>query len=430
MRILIITQIYLPEMGALANRLYPIVRELVTAGHEITVATGMPNYPAGKVFPEYRGKFFVSETNDGYKILRTAYLTAPRNKSKLSQMASYLSFMPSVLLSGFRAGKVDAVFVSSPPPFPILPAIRLAKLNGAKLIVDVRDLWSDELVAYGEMREDSLPVRIVRAIEQRGYRQADIITCTTASLIDAIVERGAKREKTFLLPNGADLELFHPLPPDNEIADSYGFGNRFVVMYSGLFGIKHGLEVLLEAAEILRDRKDIVFFLLGGGARGDALRDYIKEKSLDNVIIGSERGVKDVPHILARADVCFAAVRSEAYPKKLISVKLFEYLACEKPIVGAFEGESADVIEKSGGGIVVPPGDARATADAILKLYGEPQRRAAMGTAGRLYVEKYYSRSEWAARFEKLLTSLGAAAIPVSEPVFPAEPSIAPPGFE
>src|SRR5687768_5287269 len=121
MRVLIITEIYLPEMGALSNRLYPIVNRLAAAGHEEKIATGMPNYPAGSVFPEYRGKFFARERTPAAEVIRTIYYTVPRNKSKLTQLLSYLCFMPAVLISALRAGKADVVFVTTPPTFPAIP---------------------------------------------------------------------------------------------------------------------------------------------------------------------------------------------------------------------------------------------------------------------------------------------------------------------
>lgn len=391
-------------MGALSNRLYPIIRQLVAQGHEVFVATGMPNYPRGVVFPEYEGKRSLVEEADGYTVFRTAYYTAPRNQSKWSQLRNYLSFIPAALLSGRRAGKLDVVFVTSPPIFSVIPAILLARLRGAKLVFDVRDLWPDELITYGGFREGSLPVRVTRAIERWGYRMADCVTATTTAIIDTVIERGVAREKTFLLPNGADLELFRPVPRDDTLTSEYGFGERFVIMYSGLFGIKHSLEVLLEAAEILKEHKDIVFFLVGDGARRDELVKQAREKGLDNVIFGTERSVKEIPSLLARADLCFAAVRPEPYPRKVISVKVFEYLACEKPVVGALSGESARILEESGGGIVVPPGDAQATAKAIMALYHAPAlERRTMGEKGRRYVEENYSRSLWAARLEQRL---------------------------
>ena len=133
MRILFVTQIFPPEMGALPNRLYPLVRELVSEGHEVAVATGMPNYPRGIVFPEYTGKRSMREDVNGYTIYRRSYYTAPRNQSKFSQLRNYLSFIPAALMAGLRAGKVDVVFVTSPPLFSAIPAIALAKLRGAHL---------------------------------------------------------------------------------------------------------------------------------------------------------------------------------------------------------------------------------------------------------------------------------------------------------
>lgn len=408
MRVLIITQIFLPEMGALSNRLYPIVRQLVAAGHEVFVATGMPNYPEGVVFPGYRDKLFLRETVGGAHVLRTAYYTAPRNLSKWSQLVNYLSFIPAAFHSGLRAGKVDAVFVSSPPLFAIIPALCIAKLRRAKFVLDIRDLWPDEIVACGAARPDSLPVRVISTIERLAYRAAAHICCTTQSFIETILERGVPREKTALIPNGADLELFRPLPRDNPVVGEYPFGNRFVVMYSGLLGIKHGLEVILEAARLLRDETNIVFFWVGSGARREALRESAEKMGLDNIIFGGERKVEEIPHLLARADVCLSALLPAPYLEKIITVKVFEYLACEKPVVASLAGETARVLQDSGGGIVVPPNDSRAMADAILSLYHDPQRRTAMGKLGRVYVEENFSRSMWAARLERTLREVCA----------------------
>ena len=216
MRILFVTQIFPPEMGALPNRLYPLVRQLVGKGHEVFVATGMPNYPRGIVYPEYLGKRSLREEVDGCTIFRRSYFTAPRNQSKWSQLRNYLSFIPAVLRGGVRAGKLDVVFVTSPPLFSVIPAILLAKLRRAKVVLDVRDLWPDELMTYGGFREGSSPVRVTRAIERWAYRNADCVAATTQAIVDVIVDRGVPREKTFLLPNGADLELFHPLPSETQ----------------------------------------------------------------------------------------------------------------------------------------------------------------------------------------------------------------------
>ena len=403
MRVLVVSQLFSPEMGALPNRLYPLTRYLSQHGHEVFVATGMPNYPKGKVFDDYRGQHFMREHRDGATVLRTAYFTTPRNVSKGSQLLSYLSFLPAVLYSGWRAGRVDAVFVTSPPIFPAVPAILLAKLRGAKLVVDLRDLWPDEVVAVGAAREGSIPIRLLRAIERWMYRSADVVTCTTRAFADTVAERGVGEEKRRLLPNGADVELFRPLPRENEIAAEYPFGDRLVVMYSGLLGIKHGLETVIETAALLRDREDVVFFLRGEGPRREALEAQVRELDLTNVIFGGERPIEEVPYLLARADVCVTNLLPDAYLEKIVSVKIFEYLACSKPVVGGLRGEGARVLEASHGGIAVEPGDAQAMADAVRELLDSPERRAEMGEAGRRYVVEHHSRAAIAARLEGLL---------------------------
>ena len=408
MRILMVTQIYLPEMGALANRLYPMVRELVAQGHEVHVATCMPNYPAGVVFPGYKNKRTMTESLDGAQVHRTACFTAPRNQSRLAQLRSYLSFLPAAFRSGVRAGKVDVVFVTSPPLFPLIAAAALARLRGAKLILDLRDLWPDEIIACGAGSETSFPVRVMRALERWGYRNADLITCTTPSFMETVKERGAPPDRLMFLPNGADLELFRPLTPDNEVAAAAyrNVEGKFVVLYSGLLGIKHGLETLLGAADLLRFDPDIRFCFLGSGARGEALQQEAKRRNLDNVVFLGERPVTEVPAVLARADVCVSALLPEPYLEKIISVKLFEYMACEKPVIASQAGEGAKRVRESGGGLVTPPGDARALADAIRTLKSDPQRRREMGEAGRRYVEAYYSRQTWAERFVAAAESL------------------------
>src|SRR4051812_49781867 len=152
-------------MGALPNRLSPLTRHLGARGHDVFVATGMPNYPRGQVFPGYRGRRFMAEQLEGATVLRTAYFTTPRNVSRGAQLVSYLSFLPAVLHSGWRAGRVDAVFVTSPPVFPALPAIVLAKLRRGKLLVGPRGPLPPEGVAGGAGGGGLGPIPVVRGGE-------------------------------------------------------------------------------------------------------------------------------------------------------------------------------------------------------------------------------------------------------------------------
>lgn len=409
MRILFITQTFPPEMGAAANRVYPFVRQLAAAGHEVSVATGMPNYPAGVVFPAYRRRWFVAEVLGGARVLRTAYFTVPRNESKWKQLLSYISFVLAAFRGGLAAGRVDVVIVTSPPLFPVIAAMALARLRRAKLVLDLRDLWPDEIVACGGAREGSLAIRMIRALERAAYRAADWICCTTSSLVDTVASRGVPRDRIMLLPNGADLEVFRPLAPDNPVVRRYPFGDRFVVMYSGLLGIKHGLEVLLEAAALLREEPEILFCLVGTGPRRHLLEQMARDMGLNNLLFAGEHPVEEVPFLLARADVCVSSLLPEPYLDKILSVKLFEYLACRKPVLAVQSGESARVLEESGGGIVVRPGDAHAAVEAIRSLRADPAIRRLMGARGCAYVERNYSRAAWSGRLEERLQCMLAA---------------------
>jgi glycosyltransferase involved in cell wall biosynthesis len=396
MRILFIAQTYPPEMGAGAVRIHYFARHLRRLGHEVAVATGMPNYPRGQVFPQYEGKRAVREEIDGIPVYRTAYRTCPRNESKSAQARSYASFLGAALRSGLSAGRADLVVASSPPLFPAIAARILAKRWNAKLLLDIRDLWPDEIVACDGAREDSLPVRWIRKLERAAYGWADAVTCTTWPFAKRVEERGCDPSKIHFVPNGADVQSFFPQPRSS--SHSLGVEGQ-VVLYSGLIGIKHGLEVALQAAALMRERRDLTFVFVGAGSRERALHDEVDRLGLDNVRILPERSPCEIPDTLASADVCLSALRPNPYFEHILSVKLFEYMACGRPVVGAHRGESARLIQESGGGVVVPPGDAEAMAKALGWLADDKAARDRFGANGRKYVVEHYSRQRAADRF-------------------------------
>ncbi len=415
MRILFITQLFVPEMGALANRMYVFARDLAAAGNEVSVVTGMPNYPRGVVPEEYRGKMFSKEDRDGYTVLRSAYITVPRNKSRWPQLFSYLSFLPGALWNSLKAGKVDVVFVTSPPIFPALVALLVAALRRAKLIFDVRDLWPDEIVVYGGAGEHSPGVRFLHMLERFIYQRSDRISCTTDSIADAVCQRGGRREKILQLPNGADLDLFRPVSADNDVVREFDLAGRFVVMYCGAFGIKHGLNSILEAAELLQEEEGIRFLFVGAGGRDGDLEECIRTMRLRNVIFVGERKLEELPLLLARADVCVSSHCPAAYADKIVAVKVFEYLACGKPVIGLHTGETARVIQESGAGIVLKPADSHGLAEAIRALYRNPDLLSVLASRSRAYVEKQFSRQAVALKLRE--TAAGLLRRPAPVPV-------------
>ncbi len=412
MHVLMMSQVFRPEMGAGARRMDSIMKHLVRQGHKVSVATGMPNYPTGIIHPDYRGTKFMIEEMDGAKVYRTYYYTPPRNQSTLSQGLSYLAMMPASFYSGIRAAKPDLIFVSPPPIFSALPAVWLKKVTGAKLMVDLRDLWPDEPVACAGMKEESAPVRIMRMIEKSAYRNADCVSCTTRAFQETVISRGVKPENTVFAPNGADVDFFRPVPADNPVAAEYNFGDKFVAMYSGVIGIKHNLDTVIDAAKLLMNEKDIVIFVRGAGPKRGAIEERVKKEGVSNVVFGEERPFEDVPYLISRANVCLTGLLPDIYLDKIISVKIFEYMACERPVVAALSGESARVISDANAGTIVPAGDAKAMADAILHLYRNPELCTQMGKRGRQHIIENYTREVTAVRLEqRMLELVGSAKI-------------------
>ncbi|HEY0868373.1 MAG TPA: glycosyltransferase family 4 protein, partial [Fimbriimonas sp.] len=236
------------------------------------------------------------------------------------------------------------------------------------------------------------------------------VTCTTPAFVETVRERDGDASKLALLPNGADLRLFQPMPkrPDDR------YRGKFVVMYSGLLGLKHGLKVLLEAANLLRNDPDVLFVLAGSGADEATLRKLASNYKLPNVLFAGELKVDQIPATLAQADVCVSMLDTNPYFRKIISVKVFEYMACGKPVIGMHSGETARILSESQAGIVVPPGDSEALAARIRELKDCPELLLDMGEKGLAYVADNYDRDLIASKLERLLVGVAAGRTPAS----------------
>lgn len=397
---------YAPEMGAPTSRLTSLAKGLVKAGNEVTVATGMPNYPSGTVYDGYRKKLWMTEELDGVRIVRSHYLTCPRNQNKWIQLLSYLSFLPAVFFSCMRAGKADVVIVSSPPIFPICVGIVVSFIKRAKLVFDLRDLWPDEIVACGGASAGSIPVRMIGLVERLGYRCSNAVFCTTESFKDRVTQRGARANDTYVIPNGADTTLFRPIASARSaIRTGHGVEEKTVVMYSGAIGLKHGLDVVIDAAEKLRQDDDIVFVFVGNGAAREHLEAEVAKRNLSNVQFWGERPLEEIPAMLSAADICITSLLPEPYLECILAVKIFEYMACGKPVAASVAGESGRVVTESGAGLVTPPGDGQQLADAIRKLWQDRDHRNACSKAGPEFIESRFSRSAIAEQAADILKS-------------------------
>jgi lipopolysaccharide/colanic/teichoic acid biosynthesis glycosyltransferase/glycosyltransferase involved in cell wall biosynthesis len=409
MRILFLTQYYPPETGAAPLRAYHFATKLAKRGHSVTVVTGMPNHPSGVKPPEYRGRLSSREDRDGVHV-RRSYLFATARKTFATRMLNQLTFMVTAFFSGLFAGRCDVILVTSPPLFLGASAWLLGLLKGVPTVLDVRDYWPHAAVALGQLRSSSA-IRLAERLERFLYRRSARIVAVTPSMKRLMLERGIPAHRIDFVPNGADLESFSPAAATGAApADRRAEGDgRWTVLYSGTHGLVHGMEVIIEAAELLRSDDRLRFLMVGDGVAKEGLVAEASRRSLANVEFAPSRQPRDLADTIRSADVCVATTTGGDFSSGVIPVKMFDYMACGKPIAAAVSGDAREIIEAAGAGIVVEPGDARGLADAIRSLVDDQSAREAAGTRGREFVSREYSRGSLAERMEDVLTGVVAA---------------------
>jgi colanic acid biosynthesis glycosyl transferase WcaI len=407
MRILYLSQYFPPEVGATQTRAYEMARGLVRAGHQVTVLTEVPNHPQGVIHPQYRGRLYAREELAGIDVRRLWVITAPR-KTYRTRMAFYLSFMLNATLAGLflARGRYDLVYASSPPLLVGGAALALSRLRRIPLVFEVRDLWPESAVELGELANPRA-IRLATRLEEACYRRARQIVVVTQGIHDGLIERGYPAAKLALIPNGANTELYTPRPASQALRRQLGIGpEQFVVVYTGLHGLVHGLETALQAAGELRERPDILFLLVGDGPDKARLAQIAEEMGLSNVRFHDAVPEAELPGYIALADVGLATTRRLGIMRGALPVKMFSYMACERPVLLAMEGEAVRLLERAQAGIAVPPEQPKALAEAILELQGDPAARLTYGRRGRELVKAEFSRQALAQQLERLLRTV------------------------
>jgi len=403
MRVLFLTQYYPPETCAAPLRAYHFAVNLVRRGHRVTVVTGMPNHPGGVKHAGYARRLAAREESEGVRILR-CYLCASPKKSFVSRMANQISFMVTSFLGALTAGPCDIILVSSPPLFLGATAWLLHIIKGAPFVLDLRDYWPRAAVELGQLRNRAVR-RLAERLEVFLYRRAARLVVVTPAMLDMLLRRGVSRHRIELIMNGADLERFVPAAGFDEKKNG-----KSTVIYGGTHGLVHGMEVILDAAEILKDDGRIEFLLVGDGVAKPRLMSDAGARGLSNIRFVRSQQPEELAQTIRSADVCVATTgTSEFSATTVIPVKMFDYMACGRPIVAAVGGDARHVIEEAHGGIVVEPGDGAGLASAVLRLVGDPELRRELGDNGHEYVTRMFSRGDLALRMEGVLKEIHGA---------------------
>ena len=271
MRILFLTDNFPPEGNAPASRTYEHAVRWVRAGHEVTVITGAPNFPEGVIFPGYRNRWYAVEDMDGIRVVRVkTYITA--NQGFNRRTLDYLSFMVTGFLAALIQPRLDVIVGTSPQFFTVCAAWVLALFRRRPWVFELRDLWPASIRAVGAMG-DSRAMRALESLEMTLYRNADAMVTVTETFRRELIERGIDGAKIHTVINGVDPGRYFPQPKPADLLRALDLEGRFVVGYIGTQGLAHALHLVLEAAALLRRRREIVFLFVGSGAAHQALVD-------------------------------------------------------------------------------------------------------------------------------------------------------------
>ena len=269
MRILFISHYFPPEVNAPASRTHEHCRRWVADGHDVTVITGVPNHPAGELFPGFENRWLQEESVDGIRVIRTWMLLTP-NAGFLRRILNYVLFGVTAILAARRVRRPDVVIATSPQFFCGLAGAVIARLKRRPFVLEVRDLWPKSIVELDQLHEGPV-LRVLEWLERWMYRSAEAIVVNTKAFIEHISALGIERGRIELIYNGIDADRFQPRPADEALRAEQDLVGRRSVAYIGTLGLAHGLGTVIEAAERLREHEDVVFLLIGAGAESGRL---------------------------------------------------------------------------------------------------------------------------------------------------------------
>ncbi len=393
MKILFLCQYFPPEPGAPAARTHEHAKEWVRNGHEVTVVCGIPNHPDGEVPLNYRHNFVYEEVLDDIRVLRCWFLVAA-NAGRVRRSVAFISFMLAALYwSVVKGGRADVVMATSPQLLCGLSGYGVALVKRALFVFEVRDLWPRQIIDLGVLRNPWL-IALLRGVERFLYRKASVIITVAEAARRELVQSGVPPEKIHTITNAIALDVFTPQPRLGAMRYRYGWGERNLVMYIGTHGLSQGLETVLAAARELEDREDLHFVFVGSGAERESLIKTAEKDGLKNVEFIPNQPRPDMPEFYAAADICLVPLKQREVFLTNIPSKMFEIMACARPIILGVEGQGREILEAAGAGVAVPPEDPHALAEAIRALADDPEARRRYGENGRRYVEKASNRAE------------------------------------
>ncbi|MBO4562354.1 MAG: glycosyltransferase family 4 protein [Clostridia bacterium] len=394
MKLLVVCQYYCPENFQVT----PICESLAADGYDVTVLTGLPNYPEGTVPKEYR-RGRRDEIINGVRVIRTAEIGRGRNPVRLA--LNYFSYCISASLKLPKLDKdFDAVFVYQLSPVLMgVPGRKYAKKHGVPMLIYCCDLWPESLKMY--IKNESGPAfRIIRRISRSVYTAAKRIIVQSKSFIPYLNSvHGIPEERMRYLPAFADESYMDmDFTPEGDTTDFVFLGN---------LGIAQNLLEVLEAVDLIRDVPGFKVHFVGEGTRLEDMKRFVSKRGLeDKVIFYGRRPAEEMPRFYKLADACLVSLRSDNFTGTTLPAKVQGYMMAGKPVIGMIDGSTREVIESSGCGVCVGAGDVKGLAAAMKEFIKNRERFASCGKNAREYAKQNFRKEFFIRSLEEELENL------------------------
>lgn len=403
MHILYLHQYFVPPDGAGGTRSYEMARRLVKAGHRVTLVTSGADFPASYGLGGRRAVRFL----DGIE-LRVIPVDYSNRLSHARRIAAFARFALACLLEVARVREVDLVFATSTPLTIAIPALLARLLHGAPMVFEVRDLWPELPVAVGALKNPLL-IAAARGLERAAYMGARRVVALSPGMRDGVLRTGCRRpEEVSVIPNSCDVELFRVPESAGEafLAAHPQLRGGPLVSYTGTLGPINGVGYLVELARAMLDLDPSIRFLVTGDGRE---RDAVRARAAETGVLGRNFWMLDpvpksaVPALLSASALPVSLFRDIPEMRHNSANKFFDALAAGRPVMVNHEGWQADLLRRTGAGLVAPAGDPAAAAAALREFLGDPERQRRARAAAAALADGEFGRERLARELRSVL---------------------------
>jgi glycosyltransferase involved in cell wall biosynthesis len=408
MKILLLSAYFPPEIGSASHLFYELGREFVRRGHRVTVLTGYPTYNVDvqKLPPRYESGWWMRESVEGMHVVRIRTIGMPRQIPVLRGVGQ-ITLSMALSFSGLFLDRerADVMVVYSPPLFLGLAALLLRPFKGAMAVLNVQDLFPQSAIDLGLLRNKML-IGLFRRIESYLYKRVNAVTVHSPGNKEHVVRCGGRSEKTFVVPNLVDTKELAPGERVNAFRERYEITkDKFVVSFAGVIGLSQDLDVVIDAAKILRDQPDITFYIVGDGM--EKARLVKRAEGMTNVCFLPMLSKREYTELLHASDVCLVTLRKEVrtpvVPSKVLSI-----MAAGRAVIASLPlaGDAPAIIREAQCGLCVQPESPSGLSEAIESMYKNPDETLRYGRNGRTFVEKNFSAEVCTSLYEQIFNRI------------------------